>query len=227
MNTKSLIPVLKCVTDNFEQIFLIWWRQLSIVTIASVSDVTVLSFVTTLKGSFCGSHTFLFALWARLWFETTPLRYRVSKVMMRDDVRCSWRGIGEKERVAGWLGGGLNLQQRSSDVENCPGALQGADLAFTPDQSSLPHSCKYYLASINTGRGHQEVPTMFDYCRNDGKCSELFVLQVHEKKKKNNRCSHMLIPCSWSWCWSCSFFDYLELANILREMQAASRFLQP
>lgn len=135
------------------------WR---IMTIASACDVTALSFC---------SHTFLFALWARLWFETPPLRYRLSKVMMSDDGRCSWSGIGKKE-------GEKNLQQRSSDAENCPGALQGADLALTPDQNSLP---RYYLASINTGRGHTEVPTMFDYWRNDGNFSKLFVLPAHEK----------------------------------------------
>lgn len=96
-----------------------------------------------------------------------------------------------------WLKGewkkrrGKNPRQRSSDAENCPGALQGADLAFTSDQSSLLHSCKYYLASINTGRGHREVPTMFDYCRNDGKFSKLFVSPVNAKKEKNPVC-HML-----------------------------------
>lgn len=44
-----------------------------------------------------GSHTFLLAFWARLWFETTPLRYRLSKAMMRDDERCGWRGSGKKD----------------------------------------------------------------------------------------------------------------------------------
>lgn len=95
--------------------------------------------------------------------------------MMRDVVE----GGVEKKK-----GGGGNPRQRSSDAENCPGALQGADLAFTSDQSSLLRSCKYYLASINTGRGHREVPTMFDYCRNDGKFSQLFVSPVNAEKKK-------------------------------------------
>lgn len=85
--------------------------------------------------------------------------------MMRDVVEG---GVGKK-KVGGGGGGGKSATKRSSDAENCPGALQGADLAFTSDQSSLLHSCKYYLASVNTGRGHREVPTMFDHWRNDGK----------------------------------------------------------